>query len=220
MLSRLRANPCHWASAFWHSLSVRWNKLLDIDLKFMPVVYFKRYKMQIDLEQADLSFEPPQSEIQYFPWSDKMMGFHSLAKWESFRFEMDATVFPCLGNRDGCRQLMRDLTQRSNFVPEATWLALSIASGVPDSPVGTIQGLQIDNRLGAIQNIGVVPVFRGKGVGKRLLVLALRGFRDTGCKRVNLEVTIHNLGAIRLYESIGFQTVETVFKVGNVPVSA
>ncbi len=185
----------------------------------MPVVYFKRDKMQINLDQADLGIELTQSEIQYLPWSEKTVGSHSLATWESFRFEMDATVFPCLGDRDGCKQLMRDLMQRSNFVPEATWLALSVASGVPDSPVGTIQGLQIDSQLGAIQNIGVVPAFRGNGIGKRLLVLALKGFRDIGCKRVNLEVTSHNLGAIRLYESIGFRTVETVFKVGNVPVS-
>jgi ribosomal protein S18 acetylase RimI-like enzyme len=186
----------------------------------MPVAYFKRHRMMIDLTQADLSFTSAQNEIHYLPWSDKLLGHHALAKWESFRNEIDANVFPCLGDRDGCRQLMRDLTQRSNFVPETTWLALSINQGVPDLPAGTIQGLRLDNAEGAIQNIGVVPGFRGRGVGRSLLLLALQGFRYIGCKYVNLEVTIHNLGAIRLYESVGFQYKETVFKVGNVPVSA
>ena len=186
----------------------------------MPVVYFKRYRMQIDLSQADLSYVPTENEIQFVPWSDKLLAQHSLAKWESFRFEIDANVFPCLGERDGCRQLMRDLTQRTNFIPESTWLALSVQSGKLDVPAGTIQGLRIDSREGAIQNVGVLPSFRGKGIGRGLIVLALTGFHEIGCTRVSLEVTIHNVGAIRLYESIGFQYIETVFKVGNVPVSA
>ena len=203
----------------------------------MPVVYFKRHRMMIELSKADLESEidrhngsidtevqTPHSDslgpIQYLPWADKLLGLHSLAKWESFRFEIDATVFPCLGDRDGCKQLMRDLSARANFVPEATWLATGVVNGVTDVPAGTIQGLRLDGKLGAIQNIGVAPAFRGIGIGRSLLRKSLRGFRDTGCSRVQLEVTVHNLGAIRLYESLGFEYAETVFKVGNVPVSS
>ena len=87
-------------------------------------------------------------------------------------------------------------------------------------PVGTIQGLRLNAIEGAIQNVGVVPQFRGMGVGRELIQLALQGFREIGCAKVNLEVTIHNTGAIRLYESVGFRYIETVFKVGNVPVNA
>ena len=185
----------------------------------MPVVYFKRYRMQIDLAIVDWNRIPSPTEFQFLPWSDKHLSFHSLAKWDSFRFEIDANVFPCLGDRDGCRQLMRDISQRSNFVPEATWLALAKGTDNTEIPAGTIQGLRVNALEGAIQNVGVTPAFRGKGIGRSLLFLALQGFRDIGCKQVNLEVTIHNDGAIRLYESIGFQAVETVFKVGHVPVS-
>jgi ribosomal protein S18 acetylase RimI-like enzyme len=88
-----------------------------------------------------------------------------------------------------------------------------------ETPAGTIQGLRLDGKLGAIQNVGVVPAFRGRGIGQSLLRLALRGFRDSGCTEVQLEVTVHNLGAIRLYESMGFRYTNTVFKVGNIPVT-
>jgi len=114
---------------------------------------------------------------------------------------------------------MRDISLRDNFVPEATWLAMADPEGKPEVPVGTIQGLRLNAIEGAIQNVGVVPLFRGMGLGRELIQRALQGFRDTGCLKVNLEVTIHNTGAIRLYESMGFRYVETVFKVGNVPVS-
>lgn len=186
----------------------------------MPVVYFKRYRMVIELASANLELHNNDASIRYIPWADQYLGPHAQAKWESFRLEIDANVFPCLGDRDGCRQLMRDISQRVNFVPEATWLAMASVDDKPDVAAGTIQGLRLNVHEGAIQNVGVCPAFRGQGVGRRLLLAALRGFRDVGCKRVNLEVTIHNSSAIRLYESVGFKYHETVFKVGNVPVSS
>lgn len=183
----------------------------------MAVVYFKRLKMQIDLLKYDRAHIASDGIFRFIPWSERFLGQHALAKWDSFRLEIDANVFPCLGDREGCRQLMKDISLRANFVPEATWLAMADPEGLPELPVGTIQGLRLSAIEGAIQNVGVVPHFRGMGLGRELLQRALQGFREAGCVKVNLEVTIHNTGAIRLYESIGFRYVETVFKVGNVP---
>ena len=186
----------------------------------MAVVYFKRHKMQIDLLKFDRTHASGESLFRFIPWSDKVLGQHALAKWDSFRLEIDANVFPCLGDRDGCWQLMRDISLRSNFVPEATWLAMAHPEGKLEVPAGTIQGLRLNIIEGAIQNVGVVPQFRGLGLGSELIQRALQGFREIGCMKVNLEVTIHNTGAIRLYESIGFRYIETVFKVGNVSVNS
>lgn len=185
----------------------------------MPFVYFKRYRMQFDLDEIAIPRPEIRSSIDYLDWDDRLVAQHGLAKWESFRKEMDANVFPCLGEKEGCKQLMRDISRRENFVPEATWLAVHHEEGSRyGRAVGTIQGLRSSVVTGAIQNIGVIPSYRGKGIGRELICRALAGFQSIGCRQVNLEVTIHNLGAIRLYESIGFRTIETVFKVGNVPV--
>lgn len=187
----------------------------------MPVVYFKRFKMQIDLPcKKPERTQALDVNIRFVPWSEAYLGMHSLAKWEAFRNELDANVFPCLGNRDGCRQLMRDLTLKSNFIPESTWLALcKLEDGVLEEPAGTIQGLRLSSREGAIQNIAVVPKWRGRGIGHELIARSLAGFESVGCKFVNLEVTMHNTAAIRLYESLGFEKIETVFKIGNVPMN-
>jgi GNAT superfamily N-acetyltransferase len=162
----------------------------------MPVVYFKRHRMQIDLAQVDWSKRSGPTELSYIPWEPKHLNMHAMAKWESFRHEIDANVFPCLGDKEGCRQLMRDLVGRTNFVGEATWLAIQRGSFGADIPIGTIQGLREDGKTGSIQNIGVTPAYRGKGIGKQLLLRALQGFQQTGCRNVQLEVTIHNLATL------------------------
>jgi ribosomal protein S18 acetylase RimI-like enzyme len=155
--------------------------------------------------------------ISLLPWSKSLVRDHAKAKFESFRDEMDASVFPCLGRKDGCLQLMNDLASRNDFVPESTWLAVHQATGDKNSlPVGTIQGLRVDREHGSIQNIGIIPSFRGLGIGSTLIIKALAGFAAVGCKTASLEVTVQNFGAIRLYEKLGFRRADVVFKVGEV----
>jgi len=176
-------------------------------------VFFKRYRMQVELP-CRVPLRSLDANIAFLPWEPVLLGMHATAKWESFRNEMDGNVFPCLADREGCRKLMRDIVTKSHFVPEATWLAVQRVDGEPDVPLGTIQGLRTGATLGAIQNIGVVPAARGRGIGRELIRAALLGFEATGCRQVSLEVTMHNLAAIRLYRSLGFMRSETVFKYG------
>lgn len=54
--------------------------------------------------------------------------------------------------------------------------------------------------------IGVVAAYRGRGVGRRLLVALLDAARDAGIGRVSLSVEPDN-PALRLYEDVGFRRV-------------
>ena len=49
------------------------------------------------------------------------MEAHADVKYLSFRTEIDANVFPCLGDCDGCLRLMHEIRQKPGFLPEATW---------------------------------------------------------------------------------------------------
>ena len=64
----------------------------------------------------------------------------------------------------------------------------------------------------SIQNLGIVPAHRGKGLGSQLLIRALKGFRDVGLEFATLEVTAKNESALRLYERMGFDIAEIVYK--------
>jgi hypothetical protein len=174
------------------------------------VCYFKRYKMEVDLHDLPLPQLPP--GFCFLPWGPSLLDVHAAVLSECFAQEIDAAVFPSLGNRPGCNGLMTEMCRKSGFLPQATWL-LTDASG----PCGTVQGLRERRRLGAIQNLGVTPPYRGHGLGEALLLQALHGFRRAGLGRAVLEVTAQNDGAIRLYRRVGFRRSKTLYKA--VPAS-
>jgi len=172
--------------------------------------------MEADLAEAASLIAPP-AGYRLLPWSPDLLETHARAKYLSFCGEIDAHVFPCLGEEAGCLRLMHEIAAKVGFLPEATWLAVydNPESGRPD-PCGTIQGLDTQNGYGSIQNLGVVPEHRGHGLGRCLLVRALDGFREAGLSRVSLEVTAENRAAIRLYRRHGFNVVKTVFKAAEI----
>jgi ribosomal protein S18 acetylase RimI-like enzyme len=111
---------------------------------------------------------------------------------------------------------MREIASRSCFAPESTWLCRYTDPATSQNiPVGTIQGLEIDG-WGAIQNLGIIPEHRGKGLGSWLLHRAAEGFRQLGLTRMHLEVTTDNIDAIRLYERLGFRKAQVIYKAAEV----
>ena len=59
---------------------------------------------------------------------------------------------------------------------------------------------------GHIYNVAVQQQFRGKGIGRKLVEAMLRHGEEQGIFDFTLEVRAGNEVAIRLYESLGFQT--------------
>ena len=178
----------------------------------MDLTYFKRFRMEIAIFGRHFSQAPPEG-YRFVPWDESLLGAFAEAKYLSFRDEIDANVFPCLGELAGCRRLMSEISQKPGFLPEATWLAVYAPrdSAKPEY-CGTVQGIRSRAGTGAVQNLGITPAHRDCGLGTSLLFRSLEGFRRAGLVRVYLEVTAQNDGAIRLYRRLGFTTVKTVFK--------
>lgn len=62
------------------------------------------------------------------------------------------------------------------------------------------EGFRHSGRLG----IGLLPRYRGRGLGERLMIAAIDAARDRGMERIELEVFGSNDRAIALYERLGF----------------
>lgn len=59
-------------------------------------------------------------------------------------------------------------------------------------------------RHGGVLGIGLLPAWRGRGLGERLLRLALDAARDRALTRIELSVRQDNTRAIALYRKLGF----------------
>ncbi len=178
----------------------------------MPLVgqdclsYFKRFRMELDLDRMPPVPPLPEGYVLY-PWAPTLLKEHAEALYSSFHGTIDAMVFPSLGDQTGCYHLMTEITRKPGFLAGATWLLAS-----PKEWVGTVQGICNLNGLGAIQNLGIAPGYRGRGLGGRLLLEALEGFRRAGLRQATLEVTAQNEGAVRLYRRLGFRRIKTLYK--------
>lgn len=178
----------------------------------MDSAYVKRFRMEASLGDL-LPLPSLPAGYRFVPWNEAVLDLHARTKWRSFRDEIDACVFPCLGEAEGCRRLMREIRRKPGFLPAATWL---IAHGEAADAIewcGTIQGVVDRGGPGMIQNVGIVPGHRGLGLGAALVAKALAGFHSHGLRTVGLEVTAENQRAIRLYQRLGFRRMKTVYKV-------
>jgi ribosomal protein S18 acetylase RimI-like enzyme len=170
-------------------------------------VYHKRFRMERPLDRALPPARPP-AGVYWQPWRDDLLDLFAQVKHACFRGELDAEVFPNFASPAGCRELMRAIRGQPGFCRPATWLAVG-----PDGCAGTVQGVCQPGRWGAVQNVGVLPGWRGAGLGRALVLRALHGFRAAGMRAAYLEVTARNEHAVRLYRSLGFRCTRTHYKL-------
>lgn len=185
----------------------------------MGVTYYKRFRMEIDLTRLRLPEAALPEGYEWVAWHESLLERHALAKFESFRCEIDTEVFPSLGDPESCRNLMSEIVQRATFVPQATWLINCLPGTSVSEDCGTIQGLIQSGHWGAIQNVGVAAEHRGRGLGKALILKSLAGFQAAGVPRAYLEVTARNAVAVQLYRSVGFRLARTTYKAVDRPTA-
>jgi len=172
----------------------------------MSVSYFKRLRMEIHLPDPP---EVPELPPGYFwvAWSPELLATHAELLSRSFHGQIDTIVFPSLSSEPGCLDLMQRMAAKPTFAPESTWLVATA-----EQYCGTIQGLVDNESLGAIQNVGVIDLHRGRGLGRALLMKALEGFHRLGLRDAFLEVTAENASALAIYERLGFRQTKTLYK--------
>jgi GNAT superfamily N-acetyltransferase len=183
----------------------------------MGLTYFKRFRMEVDLTNDAFECPPLPPGYQMLAFRTALIEAHAATKYRCFRCEIDANVFPCLGDRDGCLRLMNEIVRREGFMRDATWLVQyrDRTTGRAEY-CGTIQGIRDRGGIGAVQNLGITPGHRGQRIGTVLMHYAMEGFRRAGLRRAYLEVTAQNSGAVRLYERLGFRKIKTVYKTAEV----
>lgn len=97
------------------------------------------------------------------------------------------------------------------FAPDlwqVAWEGEQVA-GVAINIIDEEENKRFNRKRGYVDSLGVRRPWRGRGLGRALLVRSLAMFRDRGMTEVGLGVDAANpTGALRLYESVGFRPVE------------
>ncbi len=65
--------------------------------------------------------------------------------------------------------------------------------------------LQLTDDEGSIFGLGILPEFRGRGLGRKLLMESIRQLYEMNASRIMLQVESNNSNALNLYKSCGFK---------------
>ncbi len=70
--------------------------------------------------------------------------------------------------------------------------------------------VQMTGNVGGIYGLGVLPEFRGRGLGRAILLEGVKKLKEMGAEEIMLQVVTENANALHLYESCGFEVTSTM----------
>src|SRR5262249_60595585 len=76
-----------------------------------PITYFKRFKMEAELYNLPAVALPAGYQLR--AWAPDLLDAHAGVLFGSFFGEIDALLFPSLGDADGARSLMSAIVRKS-----------------------------------------------------------------------------------------------------------
>jgi len=120
-------------------------------------------------------------------------------------FEIERLIVPSEANSDRWIEFVRQgLASGRNFLLVAK--SDNAVVGFAFASIFRNYPLEVSKTIGVIDDVYVLPEFRGKGIGKKLAVGCLNRMKAAGAKAVTLQVLTGNKVAIKLYEKLGFKT--------------
>ncbi|AGO12941.1 AaceriADL308Cp [[Ashbya] aceris (nom. inval.)] len=103
-----------------------------------------------------------------------------------------------------------------NQWPSLAYLAYDSESATAEEPVGCIVCKAETHRgvrqRGYIAMLVVNDAYRGRGIAKRLITLAIEQMAAQGCDEIMLETECSNGAALHLYEALGFVRMKRMFR--------
>lgn len=89
-----------------------------------------------------------------------------------------------------------------------------VVAYLDSQPVGTARIRYLDQKTAKIERLAVLPIARGKGIGKQIMEVAL----DIAAKKNIQEVVIHaQQYIIGLHQKLGFEPEGEIFEEAGIP---
>jgi len=120
-------------------------------------------------------------------------------------FKIEGFIIPSEFNADRwIRFIEETVAEGRGFLIIAEWNGEII--GFTFASISRMFPLDVtEHAVGTINDVYVLPEFRGRGIGKRMVAECLEKFKARGVKNVRLSVLAENKAAIKLYEKLNFK---------------
>jgi len=143
------------------------------------------------------------------PWERRHDRQASLLLHQTYKNHIDATINDQYASDSGASRLIENIMHQrgcGEFLPKASQVAIHRATG---KLAGVLALTSVRPRTAHIPQIAVATEFQGIGLGSDMLEGSFEDLRNRGFEEVSLTVTDLNVGAVRLYERVGFETFRT-----------
>lgn len=167
---------------------------------------YERNFMRIDLRTEQLDAGRVRRPMYLETWNDHYQDQAAQLIADAYTGHVDARINDQYRSALGARRFLYNIVQYpgcGTFFRPASCLAFEPASG---RLCGVSLTSLVAPEAGHITQICVSPSVRGTGIGHALLRHSLLMLREAGCASASLTVTAANIGAVALYERVGFRT--------------
>ncbi|HEX4168181.1 MAG TPA: GNAT family N-acetyltransferase [Bryobacteraceae bacterium] len=156
---------------------------------------------------AMLPLKPQTPEIKatFFPWSERFSEEIAHLVSAAYRGHVDSEINDQYRTIPGARHFLMNIIRYpgcGTFAPQASMVAVDDHSG---RVAAVCLASKVSNTSGHVTQLCTLPAVRGARLGYELLRQTMWRLVEAGCSTISLTVTSSNLGAIRLYESVGFR---------------
>jgi ribosomal protein S18 acetylase RimI-like enzyme len=146
-------------------------------------------------------------------WHERLMPQVAELIHLAYANHVDGEINDQYRSRAGAMKFLKNIVMMpgcGQFETQASFVLRDVAS---EHIVAVVLTSIVAPGVGHTTQVCVLPGFQGHGLGRRLMVESLSALRRIKATELSLTVTCANLGAVKLYESLGFRVVK-VFAAG------
>ncbi|HEV3221143.1 MAG TPA: GNAT family N-acetyltransferase [Candidatus Acidoferrales bacterium] len=146
-------------------------------------------------------------------WHERLMPQVADLIHLAYANHVDGEINDQYRSRAGAMKFLKNIVMMpgcGQFEGHASFVLREVAS---EHIVGVVLTSIVAPGVGHTTQLCVLPGFQGHGLGRRLMAESLAALRKIKATELSLTVTCANLGAVKLYESLGFRVVK-VFAAG------
>ena len=145
------------------------------------------------------------SRVVFLPWAERNHEEIAHLVAASYKGHVDSEINDQYRTVSGARRFLTNIVKYpgcGTFSADSSTVAIDEKTG---RVCGACLTSLISSNTGHITQLCILPAVRVQHLGYELLRRSLVRLADLGCTTVSLTVTCTNVGATRLYESVGFR---------------